>query len=77
MSLVCECLKYSPILEEVLDLCNLQSSDRRLKKSRELTLVVLHRHLFGKGLNGCFAKFKVSLCDFFSALIPTVVLVFC
>ena len=61
MSLVCDCLKYMSILNEVLDLCSLQSSDKRLKKNRELAIVVLHRHLFGKGLNGCYAKFKVPI----------------
>lgn len=61
MAVVCECLKYSQVLTEVLELCKLQSSDKRLKKNKELALVLLHRHLIGKGLNGCFSKYKVIL----------------
>lgn len=62
MFIVSECLKYYHILEEVLDSCNLQSSDKRLKNNRQLAILLLHRHLLaaGGGLNGSFSKFKVG-----------------
>ena len=61
MLTVCECLKFYDVLGEVLDECQLQKSDKRLKNNRELAILLLHRHIFspGTGLNGSFSKFKV------------------
>ncbi|XP_067946485.1 28S rRNA (cytosine-C(5))-methyltransferase-like [Watersipora subatra] len=61
MSVVCECLRHASILREVLELSSFQLCDKRFKKNEELALVVLHQHLFGKGLNGCYSKFKKTV----------------
>ncbi|KAF6029290.1 NSUN5 [Bugula neritina] len=58
MSVVCECLKYADILNEIIDCCNLISSDKRFKRNKDLALVVLCRYVFGKGLNGCYSTYK-------------------
>lgn len=65
MSVVCECLRHASILREVLELSSFQLCDKRFKKNEELALVVLHQHLFGKGLNGCYSKFKVHFTHIF------------
>lgn len=74
MSVVCECLKYADILNEIIDCCNLISSDKRFKRNKDLALVVLCRYVFGKGLNGCYSTYKVQpmLCfNFIFTTLPS------
>lgn len=59
MAVVCEVLKYHEVIEDVLGHCDLKKTDKRFKTKENLAVVVLHKYMFGKGLNGCYTQFKV------------------
>ena len=57
-ALVCETLKYSTVLTQILEATKIEKYEKTLR-DRSLTLVLLYDFLIGKGINGA-NKLKVS-----------------
>ena len=59
--MVCETLKYRPVLRKVIDATKLLKFERNL--SPLIAEVLVHDFLFGKGINVAPKKLKVIKCD--------------
>ena len=58
---MCESLKYSPVINQILDATKFLKTEKALKGNRYLATVLLHDFLFTKnGLRQCSKKIKVK-----------------